>query len=106
MRGITQNLIIAIVTTGFLALSASSFPIGSAAAQDYICKDSSDCPPGMHCRIDYRHHRPGEPPAGYCTDGSGARRTPVDPCQRACQGGTPKKCCICDGGIWQQGHCF
>jgi hypothetical protein len=57
MRGINQNLIIAIVTTGFLALSTSS---GSAAVR---AKAARFCAPGVcslsqRCCVKYANDRP------------------------------------------------
>jgi hypothetical protein len=56
MRGITQNLIITIVTAGFLALSASSFPTGSAAAPTKTTQQfcaPGVCLPSQRCCVRY-----------------------------------------------------
>jgi hypothetical protein len=63
MRAITQNLIVPIVTIGFLTLTVSSFPTGPAAARPIVihCENDKDCPKSESCKIKTGHK------TGICT---------------------------------------
>jgi hypothetical protein len=60
MRSTIQNVIIGIVTTGFLALSASSLPAVAKKATAIPCENAKDCPVGAICKKKPGHN------TGYC----------------------------------------